>query len=290
MKEKYNGPRYQKLINPTFIALRNLGNSGSNDEIHNFIIKYLNLSNEVVDYIHLDTNFTELQYQLAWARTYLKKYGVITNSERAIWSINSSYSQVNSIDSEQIIKTIVENNKIQRELKNKKLVIENDNNEIIENEFIEEIMPWERQLYEELVKMDPYAFERLSQRLLREIGFNNVNVTKKSGDGGIDGFGQFKMNGILSFKIAFQCKRYTSSVSTSEIRDFRGSLTTDIEKAIFITTSTFTKTALEEAITPGKLRIDLIDGEEFIELLRTHKLGIIESKHFVVDKEFFKSI
>ena len=103
-----------------------------------------------------------------------------------------------------------------------------------------------------LLNMDPYAFERLSQRLLRECGFVQVAVTKKSGDGGIDGAGKLKINGIFSFRVAFQCKRYKGSVGSAEIRDFRSSLTTDIEKGIFITTGTSSNAAREEAATPGK--------------------------------------
>lgn len=73
--------------------------------------------------------------------------------------------------------------------------------------------------------MDPYGFERLAQRVLRECGFVQVEVTKykKSGDGGIDGTGKLKINGIFSFNVAFQCKRYKGTVSAGDIRDFRGS-------------------------------------------------------------------
>ena len=109
-----------------------------------------------------------------------------------------------------------------------------------------------------------YGFERLTQRVLRECGFSQVEVTKKSGDGGIDGTGKLKINGIFSFNVAFQCKRYKGVVGAPDIRDFRGSLTTNIEKGLFITTGTFSKAAREEACSPGKQQIDLLDGEEFI--------------------------
>lgn len=138
--------------------------------------------------------------------------------------------------------------------------------------------------------MDPYAFERLTQRLLRECGFSQVEVTKKSGDGGIDGTGKLKINGIFTFNIAFQCKRYQGTVGASEIRDFRGSLTTDIEKALFITTGTFSKQAIEDATKAGKQQIDLIDGEEFITKLAELQLGVHEIKDYQIDEDFFFSI
>ncbi len=138
--------------------------------------------------------------------------------------------------------------------------------------------------------MNPYSFEKLTQRLLRECGFEDVHVTKKSGDGGIDGTGKLKINGIFSFNIAFQCKRYQGSVGAPEIRDFRGSLTTDIEKGVFITTGSFSKQAIEEAATPGKHQIDLMDGEEFISKLAQYQIGVHEIKDYEIDEQFFSNI
>lgn len=138
--------------------------------------------------------------------------------------------------------------------------------------------------------MNSFAFERLSQLLLRECGFTQVTVTKKTGDGGIDGTGKFRINGVFSFNVAFQCKRLIGSVSAGDIRDFRGALTTDIEKGIFITTGTFTKAAREEASNVGKQQIDLIDGEEFVNKLIEYRLGVKEKTIFEVDHEFFKSV
>lgn len=113
---------------------------------------------------------------------------------------------------------------------------------------------------------------------------------KKSGDGGIDGTGKLKINGIFSFNIAFQCKRYQGTVGAPEIRDFRGSLTTDIEKGVFITTGAFSKKAIEEASNPGKQQIDLIDGEEFITKLAEFGIGVKEVKDYEIDEEYFKKI
>lgn len=157
-------------------------------------------------------------------------------------------------------------------------------------EIPEEIKPWRKKLRNVLVNMNPYSFEKLTQRLLRECGFDDVRVTKKSGDGGIDGTGRLKINGIFSFNIAFQCKRYQGSVGAPDIRDFRGSLTTDIEKGVFITTGAFSKQAIEEASNPGKKQIDLIDGEEFISKLAEFGIGVREIKDYEIDEEYFLKI
>ena len=135
-----------------------------------------------------------------------------------------------------------------------------------------------------------YSFEKLAQRLLRECGFEDVVVTKKSGDGGIDGTGKLKINGIFSFNIAFQCKRYQGSVGSADIRDFRGSLTTDIEKGVFITTGKFSKQAVAEASMPGKHQIDLMDGEEFISKLAEYGIGVREIKDYEIDEDYFSNI
>ena len=140
------------------------------------------------------------------------------------------------------------------------------------------------------MSMDPYAFERLTQRLLRESGFTDVEVTKRSGDGGIDGYGKLKINGIIGFNIAFQCKRYQGTVGAPEIRDFRGSLTRNIEKGLFVTTGTFSSAAKEEAANIGKQQIDLIDGEALLDMLAEYSIGLKEVKDYEVDEEYFASI
>ena len=76
----------------------------------------------------------------------------------------------------------------------------------------------------------------------------------------------------------------------SAIRDFRGSLTTDIEKGVLITTGAFSKAAREEASNPGKQQIDLIDGEELISKIAEFGIGVREVKSYEVDEEFFKKI
>lgn len=153
-----------------------------------------------------------------------------------------------------------------------------------------EIPRWKNELSEILHNMNPYGFEVLSMYLLRECGFSDVKVTKKSGDGGIDGTGKLKINGIFSFNVAFQCKRYKGSVGADVIRDFRGSLSTDIEKGVLITTGAFTKMAKDEASDAGKKQIDLIDGDEFMNKLAEYSIGLKEVKSYEIDKEYFEQL
>lgn len=278
---------------PAFTALKELGGSGTNDEILNQVIKDLNIPDEVADITHMGkVNQSELSYQLAWARTYLSKYGVIQNSARSVWSITPNFVSIDVLDEKEIVASVVKKN---AEKRNKPATVtedipEDDDPANDDEEFPDEIKPWKEKLAEILQTMDPYGFERLTQRVLRECGFSQVEVTKKSGDGGIDGTGKLKINGIFSFNVAFQCKRYSGVVGAPDIRNFRGSLTTNIEKGLFITTGTFSKAAREEACSPGKQQIDLLDGEEFINKLTEYEIGVHPVTTYAIDEEFFKKI
>lgn len=292
-------PRYTQLIVPTFIALKKLGGSGKNDEILDQIILDMAIPDEVADIQHKGrTNKSELSYQADWARTYLSRYGVIENSTRGVWSIKPDYVSVSDLDPKKIVDAITQENRRRREnsgqLNNTQNTDENtpEDDDPTNNytEYPDEVKPWREQLADVLQNMDPYAFERLSQRLLRECGFTQVEVTKKSGDGGIDGTGKLRINGIFSFNVAFQCKRYKGLVGASEIRDFRGSLTTDIEKGVMITTGSFSKAAKEEASNPGKQQIDLIDGEEFMNKIAEYGIGVRPVTTYEIDVEFFNKI
>lgn len=281
MVTKSSVPKYGKLVSVTYLALKDLGGSGKNDEINEKAAELLGLSDEVLEIPHLNsTSLSEVNYRLAWARTVLKKFGAISNSARSVWTINPEYSNINEVDGEAIYK---EHSKASSK---KEKSIDEDNSDDVPDE----VRPWRKKLYEVLVKMNPYAFERLTQRVLRECGFTQVEVTKKSGDGGIDGTGKLRINGIFSFNIAFQCKRYQGVVSSADIRDFRGSLTTNIEKGVFITTGSFSKAAIEEACSPGKQQIDLMDGEEFISKLAEFGIGVKEVKDYEVDEAYFENI
>ena len=293
--KKIKSPTQIELIEPVFSALRDLGGSATITEIRDKVIETLRLPDEIVDEPHKgsDSQRTELEYQLAWARTRLKAFGAISNSQRGVWMITPEYTD----------KAIVSKAAVVELFKKKRHESQSSSEMSVSDEEVdatnttdsnvdipEELEPWRTELAEALHNMNPYAFERLSMLLLRECGFSQVSVTKKSGDGGIDGTGKLRINGIFSFNVAFQCKRFIGSVSAGDIRDFRGSLTTDIEKGVMITTGTFTKAAREEASNAGKQQIDLIDGEEFINKLIEYRLGVHEKIVYEVDKLFFEKV
>lgn len=274
-----NCPQVRFFYEPTLRALNELGGSGSNEEIYNRVVTITNLQNDVLDVMHNFT-MTEVEYRLAWARTYLKNYGAIENSKHRVWSLTAKGAKMlrdGNIDVKDIYNFTAK--------KQGKTVITSDD-EVAEIEPVN----WREQITNILLNLDPYAFERLAQRLLRECGFSDVQVTRRSGDGGIDGTGKLRIQGIFSFNVAFQCKRYKGQVGAGAIRDFRGSLGTNIEKGVLITTGAFTKAAKEEASSEGKRLIDLMDGEELINKLAEYGIGLNEVKSYEVDEDFFNSL
>ena len=284
-KENKTVPSFDQLILPTFLALKKLGGSGNNEEILEEIISIMGLPDDVVDISHNGSlTRTELSYRAAWARTYMKKVGIITNSGRSLWVICAEYINKDSIDSKTVVSAVKKGQGKTDAKTNTQNIAEP------EEETLEEEKPWRIELANILQNMDPYAFERLSQLILRQCGFSQVEVTKKSGDGGIDGYGKLKINEIITINVAFQCKRYKSMVGAGEIRDFRGSLTTNMEKGIFITTSGFTKAAKEEAANPGKTQIDLLDGDELIDIIIRKRMGVEPVEAYQVDRKYFESI
>ena len=232
---------------------------------------------------------TKINYRLAWALTYLGKAGIIENSARGVWAISSS----NTID-KVVPKDVV---KQYRDMcRPKKKVVENIRPEgemhlsVDDIEISDEQQDWRTNLREVLTTMKPDAFERLAQRILRESGFIQVEVTGKSGDGGIDGKGIARINGLLSFHVMFQCKRYSSSVTAPQIRDFRGAMTGRTDKGLFITTGSFTRDAIKEATRDGAPPIDLIDGEQLIDILKTLSLGVKIIEAVDIDQDWFDKL
>jgi restriction system protein len=202
-------PTFDELLLPTVNALIKLGGSGTIDEIYDTVVDQLRLSNEITDVPHTKTGTSEVEYRLAWSRTYLKKYGLITNSARGVWSLSWPSIAPSKYSPAEIVKFVRGADKAKKPF----AVNARTNEEEVEDDEIAQTSRWEAQLREALLALEPSAFERLIQRLLCESGFVQVEVTGNSGDGGIDGVGIARVNGFLSFHVLFQCKRYQGFVT-----------------------------------------------------------------------------
>ena len=284
-------PTFDALMNPLLNALFALGGSGSIDEIYDKVIEIEQISEEISSVLHSPdkSNITEVAYRLAWARTYLKKYGFLENSSRGVWALTKLAKEKKQVSPQDVVKTVREADKLATK-PNKKA-----KNEQIELEDIDapETEGWREELYRVLTKeVSAEAFERLTQRLLRESGFVQVEVTGRTGDGGIDGKGIAKIHGFMSFHVIFQCKKYQGSVSAGDIRDFRGAMVGRADKGLFITTGTFTPAAVKEATRDGAPPIDLVDGEQLAEKLKEFQLGIKTEmiEKVTLDKDWFANL
>jgi len=284
-KDMEQVPSYDKLMIPVLNSLVSLGGSGTIEEINEKVYEIENFSEGILQIPHGEAGSpSEVDYRLAWARTYLKKFGLIENSARGVWTLTKSEIDIKTINSDEIVRYV-------RSLRPTPNIAEQSNKKVNEETFeeVEENLEWKEKLLKTILLISPSAFERLVQRLLRESGFVEVDVTGGSGDGGIDGKGIVRLNGFLSFHIIFQCKRYKGSISSSQLRDFRGTMQGRADKGLFITTGNFTREARKEATRDGAPPIDLIDGELLCEKLKEFSLGVKTKvvEEIEIDEEFF---
>lgn len=278
-------PSFDTLMNPLIQALKELGGSGTIEEINSKTIELADLSDEQTEVLHNPEKGggpTEVEYRLGWTRTYLKKYGLIANSSRGVWTLTPEGRNVDRVNPKQVRSSVQKQSPGTSEAT---LEVKSE---------VEVEETWRAQLLEVLLAMSPAAFERLVQRLLRESGFIQVEVTGRSGDEGIDGKGVMRLGGLLSFHVIFQCKRYRGAVSVNQVRDFRGAMVGRADKGLFITTGNFTREAMREAIRDGAPAIDLIDGDLLVEKLKELGLGVhielVQTERVSVQREWFENI
>lgn len=286
-----NVPTHDQLLNPTLEALRKLGGSASITELVEQVVEDLQLPRKVVEVRHPGrNNMTQLEYRLTWSRSYLKKYGLITNSARGVWALTPKGHDVNTVDPRVVVRFVHEQSRRERQGRTEAIEVDELRTEPDAGE--EETASWRETLMATLLEMQPDAFERLCQRVLRESGFIQVEVTGRSGDGGIDGHGLVRLAGLISFPVIFQCKRYKNTISSGIVRDFRGAMVGRADKGLIITTGRFTQDASQEATRDGAPPIDLIDGEQLIDKLKDLKLGVATRQVEVVEvnTEWFASI
>ena len=276
-------PKFDELMDPSVQALKSLGGSASIDELVPEIVKLLGLSQEVADVPHGATGRTELEYRAAWARTYLRKAGLIENSERGIWALTPEGAKAAAVDGRQISRDVA------KQFQSERAIDDESDDSVAEDS---EILSWQDKLIAVLQAMDPVAFERLCQRILRESGFIEVEVTKRGGDGGIDGFGTIRIAGLISFNVLFQSKRYAGNIGPDVVRDFRGAMVGRADKGMIISTGSFTLEAKREATRDGAPPIDLIDGRLLAAKLKELKLGVKTNlvENVEVSVEWFKTI
>lgn len=301
-------PRHEDFMLPTLQVLDSHGGSATNEEIEEALIELLAITPEQMEVAYPTSGAAIVPDRMSWARSYLKYPGLVDNPKRGMWVLTDDGRQAVAMADEQLRRMVADAYNVhqatvnaRKKAKDAALAVGGEASVVKQTEEItlhdqpteEEEAAWSDALLKVLRTMPPDAFERLTQRLLRESGFVRVEVTGKSGDGGIDGSGVLRMN-LISFQVLFQCKRYAGSVSSPTVRDFRGAMQGRADKGLIITTGSFTADARKEATRDGAPAIDLIDGEALCQLLKERGLGVrvrqVIHEEVEIVSEFFAEI
>ena len=277
-----------KMLNSLIRALRDLGGSAPGPDVIDKTGEVLGLSDEQLDYKKNEADpQTAFAWRLYWTRWALEKYGLVQNPSRGMWQLTQKGWQVREVTGPHIdgIKQAIRdyNSELRKSKKGKKQA--GPNGDVDDSNQGATYPPWKIELIDRLRNVDPYGFEHLCKNFLISIGIERVQVTSKSNDQGIDGFGVIKVNDVIGFKMAFQCKRYVGQVGAPEIDKFRGSIVNKFEKGLLITTGTFTGGARDKANDNNPI-IDLIDGEMLADKMADLGLGV-KKDQIVVDENYF---
>ena len=280
---------FVRWFGPLLQALRDLGGSASPREALDRIAEIENvpetLRNEV-----LKSGQERFYNQVHWARQYLVWEGFIESGRRGVWSLTQTGKNV-VLSPEEARQIFLR--QVQRQAKLRKPVGESSPQVVQDDDTPADTPQADQdsslQGFLRVVKaLSASGFERLCMRLLREAGFERVQVTGRSSDGGIDGVGVLQLNDLMSFNVVFQCKKWAQAVPPKEIRDLRGAMDGRAEKGIFLTTSTYSSNARAEAERPGAVPIELVDGEKLFDMFKRYELGLKPRTVYDVDVSFFE--
>lgn len=289
MAKSNSAPEFVRYIGPVLAALSQLGGSGRPDEVRSAIAHALRISEEEQSRLLPSGVQSRFENQVHWARFYLAKGGYIDASRRGVWTLTEKARALGSVSSAQardIYRAVAVEFSKTRDAS--AAVLETTDEKVAPGTDAEHTLVNYRQaVAAKLQSIPPSGFERFCQRLLREAGFEEVTITGRSGDGGIDGIGILQVNALVSFKVLFQCKRYTGSVTPSQVRDFRGAMMGRADKGIILTTGSFTSEARKEAVRDGVPPIELVDGDKLVNMLEQLELGLKSRTTFELDPVFF---
>jgi restriction system protein len=282
---KPDGAQFLQFFGPLLDALRTLGGSASGKEAVEQVARDIKMPDAAQNEL-MSSGSPRFPNQVAWARFYLSREGLLDSSKRGVWSLTKKgwATKLSHDDARQLFAKWVKVFAAER----KRRQVEEEPEEAVAEATGAVPHDYRDALLGLIRELPPDGFERLCQRLLRESGFIQVVVTGRSRDEGIDGFGTLQINPFVSFKVLFQCKRYRSSVSPSQVRDFRGAMQGRADKGIIITTGTFTAEAQREAARDGAPPIELVDSEGLITMFEQLEIGLRPVQTFQIDPAFFQ--
>ncbi|HEX2340257.1 MAG TPA: restriction endonuclease [Vicinamibacterales bacterium] len=281
-RTKKTASQFAKYIGPVLQAIRELGGSGRPDEVRTLIARNLRISEAEQSETLPSGVQTRFENQVHWARFCLAKAAYIDSSQRGVWTLTERGRSLGDVTPDEV-------QRIVREVSEQTKPASTGAQAAVPGaDAAPPVTEYREELARTLQSLPAVGFERFCQRLLRESGFQEVTITGRSGDGGIDGIGILQVNALVSFKVLFQCKKYAGSVTPTHVRDFRGAMTGRADKGIIITTGSFTSDARKEAVRDGAPPIELVDGEKLASMLEKLELGLRPRQTFEVDASFFE--
>lgn len=281
MKRAKKTAEFVQWMGPVLDALRAVGGSARPKEVVSWIASKLSVPAEVQE-ATLKSGGSRFQNQVHWARQYLVWEGLIDDTRFGIWALTPLGWKAH-LDEESARAVFLNRVKTARADAESQAAAP----EIDQQDSLVEDEKREVTLLQVLQSLPSYGFELICERLLREHGFEEVSVTARSRDGGIDGFGTLRLSPFVSMRVAFQSKRYKGAVGRPEVGQFRNDFQGRAEKGVLITTGRFTPDAQSEASAPGKSPIELVDGERIVELFEERGLGVTRRVRYEVDFSFF---
>ncbi len=293
-KRKTGKTEFVKWFGPVLEALRALGGSAKPREITEWIGEKYNVPDEVLNERYQKSGVLKFQNQLAWARQYLVWEELLASSKHGVWTLSKKGwgTKLNETEAYDIFLKWV---KVFQELRVDKepaTTVDTEAEKVIQIQ--EETEPETAKdnlkptLIEVLQNLSPTGFEHLCGRLLREYDFENIEITQRSHDGGIDGYATLKLNPFVNLSVFFQCKRYSGTVPTEKVQAFIGVMETNkrsVEKGLLITTGNFAKAALD--IERSNIKLELIDGDKLVEMFEKVELGVTQKTIYEPNMAFF---
>jgi restriction system protein len=293
-KKKQRQTEFVKWFGPVLQALKALGGSARPKEITKWIAESYDIPDETLNERYEKSGALKFQNQIAWARQYLVWDELLESSKHGVWTLTNK-GWGTTLDEEQAYDIFIKWVKIFQDLRDKRETDSVDKKAAELIEIQQSVEPEESQtpikpsLIEVLQSLSPTGFEHLCGRLLREYDFENIEITQRSHDGGIDGYATLKQNPFVSMSVFFQCKKYQGTVPTEKVAAFIGVMETNkrsVEKGLMITTGTFAKAAWE--IDKANNKLELIDGEKLVEMFEKVELGVKAKTVYEPDLTFFE--
>lgn len=280
---------FTRWMGPLLDALRELGDSGTPQEVSDLIAHNCKLPDEKKEEL-MESGAPRFHNQVCWARQYLVWEGLLSSAKRGIWTLTQegkkahlSHGEGQAIATKWV--TIHAQKRREENKDSKSSSTKSTKTDDVEVEELNE----QGELLSVLQKMTPNGFERFCKYLLRVYGFEKVTVTPIGKDGGIDGYGVLQLNPFVSFKVIFQCKRYKNTVSRAQVGDLRNAMIGRADKGIMITTGNYSEDAKREATREGAPAIELIDGNELVRMLEKEEIGLKTKTVYDIDYDFFRT-